>query len=150
MKKFKIITLSSILLTSGCKNYVPYSYVDHIVSMTGIYCTQSGFPKCEDYRSCVSENYERVKSKAPMQLGMARIIIIQGSPNIVEKNDYTDLIKNSYNLLDHKQTNIKVSSLNMGVSYLIYAHNACASITGDKTYNIDSYMPLLREKLGVK
>ncbi len=68
----------------------------------------------------------------------------------MEKNDYSGLIKNSYNLLDHKQTNVKVSSLNIGVSYFIYAHNACASITGDKTYNIDSYMPLLREKLGVK
>lgn len=28
----------------------------------------------------------------------------------MEKNEYSGLIKNSYNLLDHKQTNVKVSS----------------------------------------
>lgn len=67
----------------------------------------------------------------------------------MEKGDYTNLIKNSYNLLDQKKPDINELELSVGVSYFIYAHNTCASTIGDKTYNIDNYIPLLNDELGV-
>lgn len=138
-----------ILLVSGCKNYIPYSYIDHVVSMSEVYCRQSALQLCENYRACIANSYNQVKSKAPWILAGSRIIIIQGSPGIMEKGDYTNLIKNSYNLLDQKKIDVNDLDLSVGVSYFIYAHNACSDITGDKVYNIDNYLPLLKNELGI-
>ncbi len=150
MKKSNIIIITSVLLISGCKNYIPYSYIDHVVNMSEVYCQQSALKQCSEYRVCISEKYSQVKSKAPLVLASSRIIIIQGSPGIMKNGDFSNLIKNSYNLLDKKNPVISDLDLSVGVSYFIYAHNSCASITGDTTYNIDNYMPLLRKELGVK
>ncbi|WP_157834751.1 MULTISPECIES: hypothetical protein [unclassified Serratia (in: enterobacteria)] len=118
--------------------------------MSEVYCQQSALKQCSEYRVCISEKYSQVKSKAPLVLASSRIIIIQGSPGIMKNGDFSNLIKNSYNLLDKKNPVISDLDLSVGVSYFIYAHNSCASITGDTTYNIDNYMPLLRKELGVK
>ncbi|AKG71782.1 Uncharacterised protein [Serratia fonticola] len=98
----------------------------------------------------MSEQYDTVKSRAPLDLAMGKSIIVREVLNIGSEDVFTHLIPESYGLLDPKKPELNDLGLSVGVSYFIYAHNACASITGDKTYNIDSYMPLLREKLGVK
>lgn len=97
----------------------------------------------------MSEQYDTVKSRAPLNLAMGKSII-RDVLNISSEDVFTHLIPENYSLLDPKTPVLNDLGLSVGVSYFIYAHNACASITGDKTYNIDSYMPLLREKLGVK
>lgn len=136
------------LITSGCRNYVPYLYIDNLVEMSRIYCNENKFLQCERYQQCISKQYNKVKSKSPWVLASAPSIISRNALNIGEVNSHINLISDSYGLLDPKTPDLNDRGLSIGVSYFIYAHNSCANITGDKTYNIDNYMPLLREKFG--
>lgn len=93
--------------------------------------------------------YDTVKSKAPLDLAMGKSIIVRKVIQIGKDDVFMQLIPDSYSLLGPKKPDLNDLGLSVGISYLIYAHNTCANIIGDKTYNIDVYMPLLKEKLGV-
>lgn len=150
MKKYNFI-IFLLLLTSGCKSsYMSYLYIDSIIDMSMGYCQSNNLSGCDKYRSCMRAQYDTVKSRAPLDLAMGKSIIVRKVIHIGKEDVFTRLIPDSYNLLEPKTPDINDLGLSIGISYLIYAHNACASITGDKTYNIEHYMPLLRENLGVK
>jgi hypothetical protein len=150
LKKFDIIIIATAFLASGCKNYIPYLYIDNLIEMSRIYCNENEFLQCERYQACISKQYNKVKSKSPLLLSRAPSIISRNALSIGEVNSHINLISDSYSLLDLKKPDLNDLGLSVSVSYFIYAHNACANITGDKTYNIDNYMPLLKKELGVK
>jgi hypothetical protein len=118
--------------------------------MSRIYCNENEFLQCERYQACISKQYDKVKSKSPLLLSRAPSIISRNALSIGEVNSHINLISDSYGLLDPKKPDLNDLGLSIGVSYFIYAHNSCANIIGDKTYNIDNYMPLLKKELGVK
>ena len=150
MKKYNNM-LFLLLFTSGCKsNYISYLYIDNLTEMSTAYCESNKLSGCDKYRLCMSEQYDTVKSKAPLDLARGKSIIIREVLNIGSEDVFTHLIPESYGLLDPQKPDLNDLGLSVGVSYFIYAHNACASIIGDKTYNIDNYMPLLKKELGVK
>jgi hypothetical protein len=150
LKKFNPFLILVVFLISGCKNYIPYLYIGNLIEMSRYYCDENKFSQCEHYQACMTKEYSKVKSKSPILLALAPSIINRNAFNNGTINTRLNLISDSYSLLDPQTPDLNDLGLSVGVGYFIYAHNSCANITGDKTYNIDSYMPLLREKLGVK
>ncbi|HHQ6581264.1 TPA: hypothetical protein ACSTJ2_003277 [Serratia fonticola] len=91
-----------------------------------------------------------MKKNHSADISIADSYIILYSPSLYDEKEYSNLMNNAYKLITPDSRYANDPAVTVSVGYLIYAHNSCASITGDKTYNIDSHMPLLREKLGVK
>ncbi|WP_162304247.1 hypothetical protein [Serratia sp. 3ACOL1] len=150
MKKFKYITLSSMLLVFGCNGkYIDNRQIGHLVDMSTNECSTRELKNCERYHSCMMSNYDKIR-KDHSGVAIAISYILFYTPIQYQENHFSHLMDNAYSLLTPDSRYADDPTVTVGVSYFIYAHNACASITGDKTYNIDSYMPLLREKLGVK
>ncbi len=112
-------------------------------------CNARELKNCKRYHSCMMSNYDKIR-RDHSGIAIAISYILFYTPIQYEKNHFSHLMDNAYSLLTPDSSYADDPAVTVSVSYFIYAHNACASITGDKTYNIDSYMPLLRERLGVK
>lgn len=122
----------------------------HLVNMSGNYCIERGLKNCERYHSCMADSYDKVKDTPSTDVSLALPYISMYSPIKYEGKEYSLLMDNTYNLLNTDLRDLNKPNITRNVAYFLYAHNSCASITGDKTYNIDNYMPLLRKDLGVK
>ena len=112
-------------------------------------CTEGGLKNCGRYQSCMTSAYDKIR-KEHSGVAIAISYILFYTPIQHDNYNYHHLMENAYSLLTPGSRFANDPTVTVSVGYLIYAHNTCASITGDKTYNIDSYLPLLREKLGVK
>ncbi|CAI1145044.1 Uncharacterised protein [Serratia fonticola] len=151
MNKFKYIILFYTLLIFGCHGgYIENLQIKSIVNMSNNYCNGRGLKGCESYHLCIDESYDKMKKNHSADISIADSYIILYSPSLYDEKEYSNLMNNAYKLITPDSRYANDPAVTVSVGYLIYAHNACASITGDKTYNIDSHMPLLREKLGVK
>lgn len=118
--------------------------------MTNKYCNERNLKNCERYHLCIAENYDTMKRNHLADVSIADSYIILYSTSAYEGKEYAYLMDNAYNLISPNSRYANDPAVTVSVGYLIYAHNSCANITGDKTYNIDSYMPLLKKELGVK
>ncbi|AFI89812.1 hypothetical protein EXT68_03190 [Pectobacterium parmentieri] len=151
MKKYKFIIFIPILLLSGCySDYIKDRQVDNLNNMFKEYCEARGVEQCERYHLCVIDSYSKVKGKRYEDVSIAISYITLYSPIKYNSEGYSHLMKNTYELLNDNPNLSNDPSVTIGLSFFIYAHNSCAGIIEDKTYNIDAYMPLLRKKLNVK
>lgn len=112
-------------------------------------CTESGLKNCERYKSCMTDAYDKIR-RDHSGVAIAISYILFYTPIQHDNYNYHHLMENAYSLLTPDSRYANDPAVTVSVGYLIYTHNSCASITGDKTYNIDNYMPLLRKELGVK
>ncbi|WP_448885239.1 hypothetical protein [Citrobacter telavivensis] len=55
------------------------------------------------------------------------------------------LMDNIYNKM--KDFEIKENTVYMYYAYILYAHNSCALVSGDKTYDINKYNNLINEEI---
>jgi hypothetical protein len=122
----------------------------HLVNISNDYCNARGLKNCERYHLCMYNSYDKVKNTSSTDVSLTLPYIMMYSPVKYEGKEYAHLMDNTYELLNVDFRNLNKPNITRNVAYFLYAHNSCASITGDKTYNIDSYMPLLEEELGVK
>lgn len=107
------------------------------------YCMIKYKKSCDDYSTC----FVHVNSTFP---GVVR----SSSPGYISRNmrcqennkncsDY--LMENIYNSMQYYE--VKKNIIYMQYAYILYAHNSCALVSGDKTYDIDKYHKLIEMEI---
>lgn len=109
------------------------------------YCESKKLKSCNIYASCFMKN----TSKFP---GSVQSIVISRITGHSYKCMENQKEKNASCLFDSVYEGMKIMK-DKGVSsymynaYIIYAHNSCALVTDDKTYDIEQYKNLIEEEI---
>ncbi|EAY1801624.1 hypothetical protein J4I25_000901 [Salmonella enterica] len=104
------------------------------------YCTDNKLKSCDIYSKCFMRTY----STFPRDF-YSYISWNSGCGDDNKNPSGRCLMDNVYN--EMKKFEAKGNTVYMADAYILYAHNSCALVSGDKTYNIDKYNELIKEEI---
>lgn len=108
------------------------------------YCTDKGLKSCDLYSKCFMRNY----STFPGVVRNSTVTHISWSSGCAGNNEKLSnkcLMDNIYNTL--KDFENKGNTVSISYAYILYAHNSCSLVSGDKKYNIDEYDELIKTEI---
>lgn len=108
------------------------------------YCTDNGLRSCDLYSKC----FMHIHSTFPGVARSSTMTDISRSSGCQEGNEKLSnkcLMDNVYNNM--KEFEAKENTVYISYAYILYAHNSCALVSGDKSYDINKYNELIKEEI---
>ena len=147
--KFKSLVLSSliVLFTSSCiYGDLNKRAFDEINKISLAYCQDKQLSPCDVYQNCFTHQLTLFKNNKNA-INETFSIMVSNTPVFNEQISYNKIMDTIYNSIIIIEQKNPDSNTPKDYSLVLYIHNACTDITGDKKYNIDRYIPLVETKL---
>lgn len=119
--------------------------IEHFSDDAGLYCKSGDHRECNKYSEC----YKGIYFSYPTKFLRNNLLMYMVLPKKNDKYDYTNLMSNISNEINKLEME-KKPDLSIEYSYMLYAHNQCALIMGDKLYDISKYEPYIKSEIKKK
>lgn len=154
MKLLRYSTISLLSLLSGCSivNGMEKSFwttvwgdldkqnEEYTTQRINKYCSDKKLKSCDIYSKCFMRTYSTFPNVVYSYMSWG-----SGCGEDNKNLSAKCLMDNAYNNM--KELEAKGNTVYMADAYILYAHNSCALVSGDKTYDIDKYNKLIKEEI---